>query len=86
MSSLWENNRMRVWKTEGRLADIRIGAYEPDGLSYNFYSAFRSNAKQRGTMFGCPGFGGHYNTFHGAIRYDTLTLSNPQGTRIKLWE
>jgi hypothetical protein len=35
-------------------------------------------------MFGCPGFGEHYITFHGAIRYDALTLSNPQGKQISL--
>jgi hypothetical protein len=75
---------MQVCKIEGQLADIRIGAHEPDDLNYNFYSAFRSNAKQRGTMFGCPGFGEYYNTFNGAIRYDTLTLFAPHGEKLLL--
>lgn len=41
MSSLWENNRMRVWKIEGRLTDIRIGAREPLGMGGRRMSAHK---------------------------------------------
>jgi hypothetical protein len=82
MSSLWENNRMRVWKIEGQLVDVKMGAREPEGLNYSFYSAFRPNAKQRGTMFGAPQFGENYNTFHGAIRYEALTFLTRHGKQV----
>lgn len=81
MTSLWESSRMRLWKTTGRLTDIRVGAREPEGLNYTSYSAFRPKSKQRGTLLGSPGFGEYHKTFHGAIRYETLTLTDPQGER-----
>jgi hypothetical protein len=84
MLSLWENNRMRVWKVEGRVVDARIGAHEPEGINYSFYSAFRPRAKQRGTMFGCPGLGEYHKAFHGSVRYDTLTLVTHEGKQLRL--
>ncbi|MGD9220584.1 MAG: hypothetical protein PVH01_14910 [Desulfobacterales bacterium] len=84
MLSLWENSRMRVWKVEGRVANFRVGAHEPEGINYSFYSAFRPRAKQRGTMFGCPGLGEYHRTFHGAVRYDTLTLVTHEGKQLLL--
>jgi hypothetical protein len=84
MLSLWENNRMRVWKVEGWVVDVRIGVYESEGINYSFYSAFRPRAKQRGTMFGCPGLGEYHKTFQGAMRYDKLTRATHEGKQLHL--
>jgi hypothetical protein len=82
MSPLWENNRMRVWKVAGCFVNLKVGEYEPEGFNYSFYSAFRPRAKQRGVLCGAPAFGEYHKTFHGSIRYDTLTVSTDGGEQL----
>lgn len=39
-SSLWENEKIRVWNVEGTLSDLWIRTKEPECIDYSFYSVF----------------------------------------------